>query len=276
MTINKVIRIGPVAVLALSLSVAASAQQAPRRTTVVNSAEASTLEVLLTVKGADAAQFLTVTAKNADVRDVFREMAQRSGTTAVIAPSASGRVTLNLQQEPVDKAMSAAAAAAGLSVRRILVAEGQAGRITPETAGILSETLAAMPARAVVTDPASGRALTVVEKPDAPDKAQAGLTAVYYLQGRLTPEQERMARERKVVEQVARADEAVDPTQTDAVRAAVGSINRLPIQQRVEAMRNLQRQMWEGMSAAERGEMMRAMRSQGRQRRPGSDQGGRR
>ncbi len=259
--------------LAAALPLEALAQQAPRRTTVVNNAEASSVEVSLTVKGADAAQYLTVKASNADVRDVFREMGQRSGSTVLIAPSAAGRVTANIQQEPVDKAMSAAAAAAGLSVLRIVVSEDQAARLTPETAGILSESLTAMPTRASMTDPSSGRTLTVADKTDVAAAIPSGFTVVYYLQGLLTPEQERLARERKTVEQVVKAAETVDPKQMDAVGAAVNTLSRLPVQQRMEAMRNMQRQMWEGMSEQDRNEMRRNMRDQGRQRRPGGDQG---
>lgn len=262
--------------LATAVPFAALAQQATRRATVVNNAEPSSLEVSLTVKGADAAQYLTVKASNADIRDVLREMGQRSGSTVLFAPSASGRATLDLQQEPVDKAMSAAAAAAGLSVLRIVVAEDQATRLTPEAAGILSETLTTMPTRATMTDPATGRTLTVAERTEAVAAPPTGFTAVYYLQGRLTPEQERLARERKTVEAAVQTAQAVDPKQTDAVGVAVSTLNRLPVQQRMEAMRNMQRQMWEGMSAADRNEMRRNMRNQERQRRPGGDQGRRR
>jgi len=245
------------------------AAQAPRRATVVVPAGESTFDVSLTVQGPEAASYLGVKATNADVRELFREMGQRSGATVLIAPSASGRVTIDMPSQPVGKAMDTVAKRAGLSVLRIVVSESQAAGLTPEGAGILAEAMTTMPLQAVMTDPATGRTLAVAEKKTA-DAVPSGFTAVYYLQGTQTPEQERLARERRTAEQsVKTAQAAVDPKQTDVTKSAIQMLGRLPVQQRMEAFRNMQREMFNNLTPQERAQLRGNRDNNGRDRRRG-------
>ena len=92
------------------------ATPAPRRATVVVPAGDSNFDVTLSVHGAEAASYLAVKATNADIRELFREMGQRSGAAVLIAPSAAGRVTVDMESQPVEQAMRAVAKRAGLSV----------------------------------------------------------------------------------------------------------------------------------------------------------------
>lgn len=227
---------------------------AARRATVVVPAGESNVEVSLTIQGANAQKYLAVKAANADVREVIKEMGVRAGTPVVIAPSAAGRVTADLESQPVDNAMQAVAQRAGLSVVRIVAEPGRAALLTPDGAGLMAEALSAFSAGTVITDPATGRSLSLVDR-QASEAIPDGYTTVYYLRGTLTPEQERQARERRVAEQTTQAaaeQRTVDPKQADAVGSAVQMLGRLPAQQRVEALRNMQRELFNSLSPEER------------------------
>ena len=121
-----------------------------------------------------------------------------------------------------------------------------------------------------MTDPATGRSLAVAEKKTA-EAVPSGFTAVYYLQGTMTPEQERLARERRTAEQSVKTAQAsgVDPKQTDAVKSAVQMLGRLPAQQRMEALRNMQREMYNSLTPQERAQMRGNRDDNGRDRRGG-------
>jgi hypothetical protein len=241
----------------LALAATASLAQQPARraaTTVVPASNTPAFTVALTVKGANAEKFLTVSAKDADVRDLFREMGKKSATPVLMADSATGNVSVDLKDQPLRDAMQAVAAAANLPLRVLTVPDASVTTLTIEAAGQVSDALAALPASAAVTDPATGKTLVVEAKGAAPAK---GLTSVYFLQGKYTGAPEMALKERKA------AEAAGTPTD-NAIQNAVQSINQLPVQDRMTAMREMNRQMWQGMSDQDRQAMRDQMRGRGR------------
>lgn len=242
-----------------------NAQPAPRRATNVvpppatnaDGTVAPAFTVALTVKGANADKFLTVNAKDADVRALFREMGAKSATPVLIADSATGKVTVNLTGKPLTEAMQAVANAANLPLRLITVPEASVASLTPESAGQVSDALASLPVHAGVTDPATGKTLVVEAKNAGVGKGQA---TVYFLKGKYSTAQEMALKTREADKSEAPAD--------NAISNAVQSINQLPIQQRMEAMREMNRQMWSGMSDGDRQALRNQMR-QGRRGRQG-------
>ncbi|HEY3266776.1 MAG TPA: hypothetical protein VGM37_07615 [Armatimonadota bacterium] len=255
----------PLAVAAALAAIAAGAlAQQPKPTVRASVAPAdATMSVSLTVKGANAEPFLTVTSTNADVRDLFREMARKSGEDILLSPSVTGRVNADITSSPVEKAVATVAGLAGLSVRRIVVPDG-APAVTVDTAGMLTEALAALPDKACVVDPTTGKALVVSASAAAP---ASGSKVVFYVQGKLTPEQERAARDKK-----AAAKDATAAQGNDLISSTVNGLKQMPIQQRLQAMNDLRRQMFDSMSPDERQQMFDAMRQQ---RQQGGQQGGR-
>jgi hypothetical protein len=245
-----------------------NAQQTPRRATNVvpppaanaDGTVAPAFTVALTVKGANAEKFLTVTAKDADVRALFREMGAKSATPVLVADSATGKVTVNLTDKPLTEAMQAVATAANLPLRLITVPEASVASLTPESAGRVSDALTALPVSAGVTDPATGKTLIVEASNTGGAK---GRTTVYFLKGKYSTAQEEALKNRV-------AAEATEAPANNAISNAVQSINQLPVQQRMEAMREMNRQMWSGMSDSDR----QAMRDQMRQGRRGRRGGG--
>lgn len=240
----------------------AGAQQTPRRATTVvpaatdaNGVKVEPFTVVLTVRGLDARKFLTVDAKNADVRDLFREMGTKSATPVLVAASATGTVTLSMKDKPLSEAMKAVADAASLPLRVLTVPEASISTLTPEVAGQISDALSALPANAAVTDPATGKTLVV----EATTPLPKGDATVYFLQGKYTAAQEMAMRVRQATEQ----QDAGKPD--SAITNAVQAINQMPVQQRMDAMREMNRQMWQGMSDQDR----RAMRDSFRNGRRG-------
>lgn len=235
------------------------AQQTPRtRTTVVPATEPATITVSL--RGAEAQPFVTVKAANSDVRRTLTEMAEKSGVRVLLAPSVTGVINGSVTNEAVDAAFSAVATMAGLTARKIVLPEASVAALTAETAGRYVEALSALPVGAMVADAAGGKALSVTATPPAP---AAGMTTVFYVQGRLSPEQERIARERRTAQANAAQAGAAVPN-SEFVTKTAQSLQAMPLQQRFETMRSLQRQMFESMSEAERAQMRESMPRGGR------------
>ncbi len=109
-----------------------------------------------------------------------------------------------------------------------------------------------------------------------PPSAAAGLATVFYVQGRLSPEQERIARERKTI-QASAAQAGAGKANPDFMKTAAQGLQAMPLQQRFETMRDLQRQMLESMSPEERDQMRQSMQRGGRggPRQNGNPGGGR-
>lgn len=254
--------ISAVAGVLMLTAAGAGAQQTPRRATTVVVPPATDAKgqpvapftVSLTVRGPEARKFLTVDAKNADVRDLFREMGAKSATPVLLAASATGVVNVNMTDKPLPEAMKAVADAAGLPLRVLNVPESSVDSLTPEAAGQISDALAALPAHAAVTDPATGKTLIVEEKATKPSRAEA---TVYFLQGKYTGAQELALKVRQATEK----EDAGKPD--SAITNAVQAITQMPVQQRMEAMREMNRQMWQNMTDQDR----QALRDQWRNRR---------
>jgi hypothetical protein len=260
----------PVA-LALLVGSAAQAQEtaAPRTATIVASPNAS-VNVTATPRAGESA-LVNVRADGANVRDVLREIASRGGVEILLAPSVSGQFTGMIDSQPVERAITVVSATTGLTVRRFAVPAAGASELTADSAGRLAETLNALPVNSVISDPSTGKTLTVVEA--APASAP-GERVVYYVQGRLTPEQERALAEQRAAppagaDRTAGAQNAgrgetapqsqvtlpgVGTTQ-DLVRGTINSINQLPIDQRNRVLGQMMREFRRSLSPEERNQL---------------------
>jgi hypothetical protein len=247
--------------LATCLFGVAAAQQPPAaRTTVVAATEPA--QVSVAHRGVDAIPFLTIRAANSDVRKTLSEMGEKAGVKVLLAPSAMGSITGSVDNASADEAFQSVAALAGLTARKIVLPEAAAATVTPETAGRFADALGTLPLGAAVADLATGKSLTVLSKPPQP---ATGQTAVYYVQGKMSPEQERLA--------LARRSGQDQATQLSAsgqafVTQAQKSLLQMPLQQRMETMRNLPRTMFENMSDADREQLRQTFGGRG-------DRGGR-
>lgn len=243
------------AVLLISATVFA---QVPDKTT---KAAVQPWELQVTHKGASATPYITLKATNTPARDVMRDIASKAGARVLFSPSASGLLTVNLDSATVEESMTALAAAASLSVRRITLPEAQAGSLTAETAGRLLEALAALPVNATVTDTAGGRHFTIKSGTDNTEPGE-GMANVYYIQGKLSPEQERIA----AIQRTAKTE----PTQAGSVAGttsimtkAFDSFKNLPTDQKMQVMRDFQRQFRDSFTPEEMRQMRFFMEQRG-------------
>jgi hypothetical protein len=226
----------------------------PARATVVAPTEPA--QITVAHRGVNAEAFLTVKAANSDVRKTLTDMADKSGLKLILASSAMGVVSGSVEGLSADDAFKAVAGWAGLSVRKLIVPSNVADTLTPEIAGRYTDALGALPVGASVADLTTGRSVTVGTR--APEIA-AGQTAVYYVQGKLSPEQERLAMARRAAEQAT----ALTASGQQFVAQAQKSLQQMSLQQRMEAIRALQRGMFEGMTDAERQQMRQMMPGRG-------------
>lgn len=236
--------------------VAQTAQPAapPARATVVAPTEPARITVAH--RGVQAEAFLTVKAAGSDVRKTLTEMADKAGLKLILASSAVGVISGSIEGLPADEAFKTVSGWAGLTTRKLIVPANVADTLTPEIAGRYADALGSLPVGASVADLTTGRSVTVSNRP--PEVA-AGQMAVYYVQGKLSPEQERLAMARRAAEQAT----PLAASGQQFVAQAQKSLQQMSLQQRMEAIRALQRGMFEGMTDAERQQMRQMMPGRG-------------
>jgi hypothetical protein len=188
---------------------------------------------------------VTVKSTYTDAKALFQDIAAKSGARVLLSPAVSGPVSASVQAQPVGTAIRSVAAAAGLTVREIQVPQTSAGALTASVAGSLAGALSTNLTKATVVDPASGRAVVLSYASSAPTLAE-GETTVYW---------------------VGRATAAELPSTGDAAQDAAASaatiLDQLPVSQRMTAVRDLQRQMFENMTPEEREQMRQQMPGRG-------------
>lgn len=200
---------------------------------------ASTVTVTNSATGA----VVSIKSTNADARTLFRDVSAKSGVKILLGSTAGGFVTSAVDSQPLETALKTVAATAGLSVRKITTTKETAAALTADAAAALAGALSDVSTNATVTDPATGRAVTLTFASTAP-KADASQVTVYY------------------VLRVPRAGQtavATGDAVKDAIANATAILGDLSTTDRMQAMRDMMRASFENMTDAERQQM----RSQG-------------
>lgn len=220
-----------VAVAAALLATAASAQTVVLRQR--GSATAGTSSVTVTRQGSEA--LLTVKATNADAKALFQDIAAKSGARILLGAGVVGRVKASVEAQPLETAIRTVAANSGFTVRKIIVPSTAAATLTAAQAGAFAGALSGTVPSATVVDTSTGRAVTLTFSNSAV-KAGPQDATVYY---------------------VSRASGAAG-TSADAAEAASAAsaiLSQLPVATRMQAIRDMQRQMFESMTDEERQQM---------------------
>ncbi|HEY3412026.1 MAG TPA: hypothetical protein VGM51_03105 [Armatimonadota bacterium] len=238
----------PIALALSVVAVGAHAQQAKPGGKVAE----PTSTVALTVKGPQATMYLTVSATSADVRGLMRDIAKKIGATVYFSPSVTGSYTGSIEAVEPDAAMSTVAAAFGCKVVRFNLPQ-DAPVLTEAAAAKVYAGMLALPTAAIVSDAKSKRSMTVNGAlggviPDGP--------VVYYVQGKLTPDQEEAGAEQRVAAKAAQAN-----APATAIQNAVTAFQAMSPQDRMQAMRDVQRQIIQNMSPQDRQALFNNMRS---------------
>lgn len=225
---------------ALALAGVWIAGAAPAQTvklgTRARSARTGTMSV--TAKPQGSGHLLTIRAGNADAAALFGEIASKAGVRILMPRTLRGVVTASFDDEPLDNALRVSAASAGLTVRKVYLPKETAATAAADTVAALSAALSNVAANATVVDVTSGRSVVLAFSNTAP-KVDAGLSAVYYVFP--TPRT---------------GVKTSDSGSTDeAVANASAALSGLPTQQKLQAVRDLQRQMFESMTDEERQQM---------------------
>jgi type II secretory pathway component GspD/PulD (secretin) len=207
-------------------------------------------KVSLTVRGADAKAFVDVQATSADIRAVLRELGQKSGATVYFSPSVTGSFSGTFEGVELESAITSVASSAGCKVLRIALPK-DAPTITETAAGKVYDGLLAMPASATAVDVKGHKSLVSAETFSAP---AADASVVYYIQGKLTPDQERAGSDKRAADKAAAAK-----TPSALVQSAVSAFQSMPVADRLNAMRDMQRQMFQNMTPDERQQMFQGM-----------------
>lgn len=246
-------------------------------------AAATPATVSVSARGENARVYLAVNGTNASARATLMDMASKGDIRLLLAPSVRGTFSGTVASKPAEEAIIDVAKLAGLTVSRIAVPASGANSVTPESVGGIAQALSALPAGAVVTDPATGKSATVAAS--APSAA-SGATTILYVQGPNTPGFGRgegpagrqpgqgMAGRQPGQGMAGRqpgqgmmggmgAPPALDASTQALVDRAAQSLQQLPAQQRMDAMRALQQRMFESMSAQDREQMRGRMRPGG-------------
>lgn len=254
---------------ALGVTVPVMAQQAA----TVNTATAPKASVSITHRGADAATFVTLKAENVPLRDALRDVAAQAGVRILMSPSVGGAVTVSIEEQPLAKAVALLATSGGSSARAIVVPAGQEDRVTLESAAALYEATAALPAGTRMTDPSGKEA--AIQNAASGSGGDGGAT-VFYVQGKLTPSQERAAAARRETERVAaEAAKNASPANPDQfISQALTGLRTLTPEKRVGVMMDFMRQFQNSMSDEERQQMRDAFRNYFQQNRPQGGPGG--
>jgi hypothetical protein len=198
---------------------------------------AGSATVTVTMQGKDAVA--TVKSTNSDTRSLFRDIATKSGAKILLGSTVAGTVTSAVDAQPLETAIRTVAASAGLSVRKVLVAPATAAALTEETVAPLAGALITAASDAVVVDPSTGRSVTLTFADTAP-KADAAKAVVYYVM-RIPP--------------AGRTPQVTGDAAKDAVANAAASLSALSTTERMQAARDLQRQMFESLTPEERDQM---------------------
>jgi len=190
----------------------------------------------VTVTTGDSGALVTIKSANADARSVFRDVSAKSGVKILLGSTAGGFVTSTVENQPLETAIKAVAATAGLSVRKITTTKETAAVLTADTASALAGALSDISANATVIDPATGRAVTITFASTAP-KADAGQVSVYYV---------------LKVPRAGRTTAATGDAVKDAEANAAAILGDLSTSDRLQAMQDMMRQTFEGMTDTER------------------------
>lgn len=240
------------------LAAAAAAQQntpTPRtRTNVVVASEPA--KVALSIRGAEAKAYLSVQANGADVRATLNDMAAKAGVKVVLDNSAIGTITGTVDSQPAPDAIVAVAKLANLSVKKFIVPDASVATITPAFGGRYVDTLTGLPAGTVISDPTTGKSMVV----SAAAPTQVTGTTVYFVHGQISPFGGGRMRGAGGMggpggpggpnagpggNQPSQANQAF-------VDSTAKSLAAMPLQQRWDTMRALQRQMFQSMTDEER------------------------
>lgn len=207
-------------------------------------------KVLLTVRGADAKSFVSVQATDADVRPLLRDLSMKAGATVYFSPSVSGKFSGTFEGVDPEAAISTVAYSAGCKILRIALPK-DAPLITEAAAGKVYEGMVALPASASALDVKSHKTIVAAESAGIPS---ADASLVYYIQGKLSPDQERAGSDKRAADKA-----AIAKTPGALVQSAVSAFQSMPVADRIAAMRDMQRQMFQNMSPADRQQMMQSM-----------------
>ena len=237
----------PMAVALSVVAVGAHAQQA--KTGAKAPQPVST--VTLTVKGPQAVAFLSVNATSADVRDLLRDITKKTGATVYFSPSVTGTFSGTIEAMASDAVVSTVAGTVGCKVVRINLPK-DAPVITEAAAGKVYDGMLALPASASVRDAKAKRSMTVS---DAAEGALPDGPVIYYVQGKLTPDQEQAGTEKRSAAKTALAN-----APATVVQNAVQAFQAMAPQDRMQAMRDVQRQLIQNMSPQDRQAMFDSMR----------------
>lgn len=229
----------PIAVALTVLAVGAHAQQAKPGAKAPQSA----FNVALSVKGPQAIATLSVTATSADIRDLLRDMAKKADATVYFSPSVTGTFSGNFDAMDPDAAISTVVTTVGCKVMRINLPK-DVPVLTETAAGKVYDGMLALPPAALARDARSKRSMTVSEStaaavPDGP--------VIYYVQGKLTPDQEQAGAEKRDA-----AKAAIAKSPQTAIQNAVNAFQAMTPQDRMNAMRDVQRQLIQNMSPQDR------------------------
>jgi hypothetical protein len=220
-----------IAAAAALLATAASAQTVVLRQR--GSATAGTSSVTATRKGSET--LLTVKATNADAKALFQDIAAKSGAKILLGAGVVGRVKATVEGQALETAIRSIASGNGLTVRKIIVPSTAAATLTAAQAGAFAGALSGNLSTVAVADPSTGRSVTLTFS-NGEAKAGAQDTTVYF---------------------ISRAAGAAG-TSADAAEAASAAsaiLSQLPVATRMQAIRDMQRQMFESMTDEERQQM---------------------
>ncbi|HEY3267204.1 MAG TPA: hypothetical protein VGM37_09775 [Armatimonadota bacterium] len=234
---------------AVIVILAASSVSAQTVTLKKRGATSGSVNVSVTTQGAE--KLVTARASNADAKTLFQEIAAKSGAKILLAPSVMARLSPSVETKPLETALRTIAAPAGLTVRKIVVPEASAASLTAASAASLSAALSGTPTNATVVDPATGKAVTLTFASAAP-KLETGQTTVYY---------------------VMKTAGAGSQSAEEAVAEATAALSGLSLEQRMQAMRDMQRSMFQNMTDEERQQMRQQMQRNGGPGGPGGPGG---
>lgn len=207
-------------------------------------------KVSLTVRGADAKSFVSLQATDADVRQLLRDLGQKVGATIYFSPSVAGKFSGTFESVDPEAAITSVASSAGCKILRIALPK-DAPAITETAAGKVYDGMMALPASASAVDVKGRKSIVAADTVSA---LSSDASLVYYIQGKLTPDQERAGSDKRAADKAALAK-----TPGALVQNAVAAFQSMPIQDRMNAMRDMQRQMFQNMSPADRQQMMQSM-----------------
>jgi hypothetical protein len=184
---------------------------------------------------------------------VLKEIAKKAGVTLYMSSSATGTFSGTFESIAPDTAIASVAASAGCKVLRIVLPKGSP-MITADASAKVYEAFGLLPEAAVVRDVASKKSV-VASAGGSADPAEAQV--IYYVQGKLTPDQEQAGSAKRA------AARTVAGAKTDPITGAVQAFQKMPMQDRIQAMRDMQRQMMQSMTPDERQQMFQSFGGRG-------------